>query len=122
MNLIRKFSRVFFILFFISFSPFVSSSVAAPTGDSGSTDNNTIVAVMCNVINLLSGGIAKTIMILVIIFSCLMAFFGKMNMPLLVIIVVAMAVLIGAPQVVSMLTNISGKSASIKDICAQFTS
>jgi type IV secretion system protein VirB2 len=75
------------------------------------TDKNQITNILCNVTNIITGGVGRTIAILIVISLAIALFLGKVTWGMAIAVAVGMGVLFGAKDLVK---AISGTDA---DVC-----
>ncbi|WP_148261644.1 TrbC/VirB2 family protein [Ehrlichia ruminantium] len=110
-----------FLLVFFVFMGFVCSMAnAQPAQASASGDDDTVTKVICNVINFVQK-LGLPIMTGVILGSSIMAIFGKLPWPAIVMLVVFTAIFFGAGKLMHKFANgISSVSTTDnKDVCNQ---
>ncbi len=106
-------SKVFYVLFFISFFTFLPSLLLAT---SGSANSNAITAVICNIVVSLTGSIGQGISTVAIIFVCIGMFLGKMHWGLAMSITVGIGGLFGAPNVVEWVSGTTLTECAQSDV------
>jgi len=77
--------------------------------DTAAVNKNAISDILCNAVDLISGGIGKSIAILIIISLAIALFLGKVSWGMAIAVAVGMGILFGAE---GMITVISGGGAS----------
>ncbi|QLK53649.1 TrbC/VirB2 family protein [Ehrlichia ruminantium] len=109
-----------FLLVFFVFMGFVCSMANAQSAQASSNgDDDTVTKVICNVINFVQK-LGLPIMTGVILGSSIMAIFGKLPWPAIVMLVVFTAIFFGAGKLMHKFANgISSVSTNGKDVCQQ---
>ena len=100
-----------------------TESYAAPdpakAGGSPTDAGAGIANVLCNVIHVAQGATGKTIATLVIISMAIGLFLGKITWGVAIAVAVGMGVLFGANTLVGFLSNTTGTTGSVTDVCAK---
>ena len=102
---------IYFSLLLMTIVLLPSAALAAAAGNNNAAGTDQVVQIMCNVIKYFNK-IGKPIIIIVVIMVGTGLFFGKITWGLGITIVVAIAILIGAEDVVIFVTG-DGSSARI---------
>lgn len=76
------------------------------------TEKNQITNIMCNVTNVITGGVGRTIAILVVVSLAIALFLGKVTWGMAIAVAVGMGVLFGAKDLVRAI------SGATTDVCA----
>ncbi|WDM85494.1 TrbC/VirB2 family protein [Ehrlichia sp. JZT12] len=99
-------SRFVLVLFFlvVSFISVISASVAGGSGGAATTEDKSVEKVICNVI-LFVQKLGLPIMTGVILGSSIMAIFGKLPWPAIVMLVVFTAIFFGAGKLIAKFAN-----------------
>ena len=111
--------RCVFILFFL-FISFTSAVSASSTGSSSQGTNNDdgVTKVMCNVISFVQN-LGLPIMTGVILGSSIMAIFGKLPWPAIVMLVVFTAIFFGAGKLITKFANGVNNTTESTTVCEQ---
>ena len=97
-----------------------TESYADPTKPQDAKDAGAGIAnVLCNVIHVAQGATGKTIATLVIISMAIGLFLGKITWGVAIAVAVGMGVLFGANTLVGFLSNTTGTTGSVTDVCAK---
>lgn len=93
-----------FTKYFAIFAILVSVFFTLPTHDAQAQSNlaekNKITEILCNAVKLISGGIGKTIAVLIIISLAIALFLGKVSWGMAIAVAVGMGILFGANDLV----------------------
>lgn len=97
---------VFFAFLFLIFNNFLDSSAyAASSPFKGLDDRNAIITVLCNIVTLLTGGIARGVAMIAIVVVAVGLFMGKFSWGVGLATAIGIAMIFGASTVVDWLAN-----------------
>lgn len=105
--------KVCFIALFAVFLSLISpiyESKAAPAADI--TEKNKITEILCNVTNVITGGVGRTIAILIVVSLAIALFLGKVTWGMAIAVAVGMGILFGAKDLVKAISGVD------TDVCA----
>jgi type IV secretory pathway VirB2 component (pilin) len=117
---ISPFKSLFFFIFLFSFfNNFLDSSVyaASPQYPDLGMKGNAIVKVLCNIIDLLTGGIAKGVAMIAIVVVAVGLFMGKFSWGVGLATAIGIAMIFGAATVVDWLANGIGDIKDLNNSC-----
>jgi type IV secretory pathway VirB2 component (pilin) len=103
----RRVELFMIMLFVLVLSPELGISAASSSGG-----NNPIHKTLCNVVNLLDGGVAKAIGTIAIIFLALGLFVGKVSWGVAVATGLGIGAMFGAEKIVNLVANGVGNDSS----------
>ena len=121
-KMLLNFKKILIISILVFFANFLlcTESYADPTKPQDAKDAGAGIAnVLCNVIHVAQGATGKTIATLVIISMAIGLFLGKITWGVAIAVAVGMGVLFGANTLVGFLSNTSGTTGSVTDVCAK---
>lgn len=111
-KLISAYKFLFLALICISILAIPELSLAAAQqGGQATADSNDIITILCNVIKFITGGIGKTIAIIILISLAISMFLGKVSWGMAIAVAVGMGILFGAPTVINAITAGVGGNA-----------
>lgn len=106
-----KHIKVFFITFLVLLALLSFSSYASATSNTNTPPSGDVFeGIFCNIYKV-TKSIGKPLLLIIIVFIAGLAYFGKVQMVAIVMIIIGAAVFFGAPTVVKLVTG------SNSDIC-----
>ncbi|WPX98065.1 TrbC/VirB2 family protein [Candidatus Fokinia crypta] len=109
MKHIKKLSEC---LFFIVALLFPTIAIAAGTS-SGDVDVGTLDQVLCNIFEVINGPIVTAVITVTIISTGIGGLFGKVSWTTVVVIFIAGAIIVGAPQMADVFTSSNSQSSTL---------
>lgn len=104
--------KVCFIALFAVFLGLISPIYESKASSPDLVEKNQITNILCRVTNVITGGVGRTIAILIVISLAIALFLGKVTWGMAIAVAVGMGVLFGAKDLVKAI------SATTTDVCA----